>query len=115
MDVINAKSNTYPFVEVVIYSEILRTNCRMNQSSSHLATKTRQPHTGGTAVRRGNKAYDDQTTIRPSGSPQLRSEANRRRTSQYVQDVSQISEPIIVRQTEHVTYAVRGKQDNNDK
>ena len=38
MDVINAKSNTYPFVEVVIYSEILRTNCRMNQSSSHLAT-----------------------------------------------------------------------------
>ena len=34
MDVINAKSNTYPFVEVVIYSEILRTNCRMNQSSS---------------------------------------------------------------------------------
>ena len=37
MDVINAKSNTYPFVEVVIYSEILRTNCRMNQSSSHLA------------------------------------------------------------------------------
>ena len=40
MDVINAKSNTYPFVEVVIYSEILRTNCRMNQSSSHLATKT---------------------------------------------------------------------------
>ena len=39
MDVINAKSNTYPFVEVVIYSEILRTNCRVNQSSSHLATK----------------------------------------------------------------------------
>ena len=38
MDVINAKSNTYRFVEVVIYSEILRTNCRMNQSSSHLAT-----------------------------------------------------------------------------
>ena len=38
MDVINAKSNTYPFVEVVIYSEILRTNCRVNQSSSHLAT-----------------------------------------------------------------------------
>ena len=37
MDVINAKSNTYLFVEVVIYSEILRTNCRMNQSSSHLA------------------------------------------------------------------------------
>ena len=37
MDVINAKSNTYPFVEVVIYSEILRTNCRMNQSSSHLS------------------------------------------------------------------------------
>ena len=32
MDVINAKSNTYPFVEVVIYSEILRTNCRVNQS-----------------------------------------------------------------------------------
>ena len=40
MDVINAKSNTYPFVEVVIYSEILRTNCRMNQSSSHLATNS---------------------------------------------------------------------------
>ena len=32
MDVINAKSNTYPFVEVVIYSKILRTNCRVNQS-----------------------------------------------------------------------------------
>ena len=74
-----------------------------------------QPHTGGTAVRRGNNAYDAQTTIRPSVSPQLRSEANRRRTSQYVQDVSQISEPIIVRQTEPVTYAVRGKQHNKDK
>ena len=42
MDVINAKSNTYPFVEVVIYSEILRTNCRLNQSSSHLAAHIRK-------------------------------------------------------------------------
>ena len=76
---------------------------------------TPQPHTGGTAVRRGNNAYDDLTTIRPSVSPQLRSEANRRRTSQYVQDVSHISEPIIIRQTEPVTYAVRGKQHHKDK
>ena len=44
MDVINAKSNTYPFVEVVIYSEILRTNCRVNQSSSHLATSDMHAH-----------------------------------------------------------------------
>ena len=32
MNDINAKSNTYPFVEVVIYSEIVRSICRVNQS-----------------------------------------------------------------------------------
>ena len=78
--------------------------------------ETRQLHTGGTAVRWGsNIMYDDQTARLPSVLPQLRSEANRRRTSQYVQDVSQISEPIIIRQTEPVTYAVRGKQHHKDK
>ena len=33
MNYINAKSNTYPFVEVVIYSEIVRRSiCAVNQS-----------------------------------------------------------------------------------
>ena len=32
MNDINAKSNTYPFVEVVIYSEIVRSICPVNQS-----------------------------------------------------------------------------------
>ena len=32
MNVINAKSNTYPFVEVVMYSEIVCANRRVNQS-----------------------------------------------------------------------------------
>ena len=32
MNYINAKSNTYPFVEVVIYSEIVRSICPVNQS-----------------------------------------------------------------------------------
>ena len=76
---------------------------------------TRRPHNGGTAVRWGSNMYDYHTTILPSVSPQLRSEANIRRTSQDVQDVSQISEATIVRQTEPVTYAVRGKQHHKDK
>ena len=29
---INAKSNTYPFVEVVLYSKNVRSICRVNQS-----------------------------------------------------------------------------------
>ena len=33
MNDINAKSNTYPFVEVVIYSEIVRSICPVNQST----------------------------------------------------------------------------------
>ena len=32
MNDINAKSNTYPFVEVVLHSEIVRSICRVNQS-----------------------------------------------------------------------------------
>ena len=32
MNDINAKSNTYPFFEVVLYSEIVRSICRVNQS-----------------------------------------------------------------------------------
>ena len=31
MNAINAKSNTYPFVEVLLYSEIVRSICRVNQ------------------------------------------------------------------------------------
>ena len=48
---------------------------------------TRQPRTGGTAVRWGSNMYDDQPARQPSVSPHRRSEANIRRTSQYVQDV----------------------------
>ena len=32
MNDINAKSNTYHFVEVVLYLEIVRSICRVNQS-----------------------------------------------------------------------------------
>ena len=32
MNDVNAKSNTYPFVEVVLYSEFVRSICRVNQS-----------------------------------------------------------------------------------
>ena len=73
----------------------------------------RQPHTGGTTIRWGSKVYDNQTVLLPNVSPRLRSEENRRRTSQYVHDVSQI--PISVSQTEPVAHAVRGDYDDVDK
>ena len=55
MNVIDVKSNTYPFVEVVLYSEIVRSICRVNHqdfpANQLLERRGRQ---GGAGKKRGS-------------------------------------------------------------
>ena len=55
MNDINAKSNTYPFIEVVLYSEIVRPICRVNQSrfSRQIIMKRIATQTGMKDTKRG--------------------------------------------------------------